>query len=665
MKGCTQEKWFLTLPFTAAVSADIKSMVHLHDENEAHHEANVATKNRELVSRERLIQTFVDGEIINPFTCTTKAMINISDGQVATAEVSRDLLGARHRGREALEKYLATGIVTKLKLKRFVDIQQSSKRDKPKQIKKQLVDEMSVLKRVLLERERGVKDTHMQDLLQHELHSYPPSIAEMDDATKVVKLRSGNKAMLLNIMKTSIAVQEWPVTMSDGNHSVGVIVDVMGLVRTQKPLDTEVSEKYAERLLLSAVQITQCEEMHLVADRYDGIHGVQDATGNSVSLKDASGCRDRRMESTREYEVNSGQVIKHWDDIVKSSKSKANLLRCLYESWSHCSDHLPDGLTLTLAGGFENREHVVTLRQPNSFVRSEFNLDHDHDLLASTHEEADTRVFLHTAACVHRGCTRVVIIASDTDIAVIAVYLFQRLADAGLAELYIKTKDYYIPIHDVVRSFSIHETQMLPLLHALSGCDTTSFFFGKGKRSFIKAASKRPADLADVCTKLEKQTTLTEELRDRIVTVATELLTTVYHTNEFSNLCTLRGHLYARKPDIKGLPPTDDAFRQHVLRAILQTCIWVKAMQPTPSIPDIFQSGWVSLPAGVRPLLMLRSSMPENLLGNLFCNCKQMCSRNCPCKKKNVACDITCSCKGERATCLRAQLANPDDASEL
>ena len=51
---------------------------------------------------------------------------------------------------------------------------------------------------------------------------------------------------------------------------------------------------------------------------------------------------------------------------------------------------------------------------------------------------------------------------------------------------------------------------MLPLLHALSGCDTTSFLFGKGKRAFMNAVAEMnvATDMASVCKGLEVSKTI-------------------------------------------------------------------------------------------------------------------------------------------------------------
>ena len=80
--------------------------------------------------------------------------------------------------------------------------------------------------------------------------------------------------------------------------------------------------------------------------------------------------------------------------------------------------------------------------------------DTEEYLLSSTHEEADTRLLLRALSAIRNGCKIIIIRASDTDIMVIALYLFEQLATEGLEELFIKSKDYFIPVHDVEKVFS-------------------------------------------------------------------------------------------------------------------------------------------------------------------------------------------------------------------
>jgi hypothetical protein len=66
--------------------------------------------------------------------------------------------------------------------------------------------------------------------------------------------------------------------------------------------------------------------------------------------------------------------------------------------------------------------------------------------------------------------------------------------------------------------------------------------------------------------------------------VAKDLLLMVYGklAGEFATLNQLRANMYGWSSDHRCLPPTDDAYRQHVLRAVLQTAIWTRAHLADP-----------------------------------------------------------------------------------
>lgn len=59
-----------------------------------------------------------------------------------------------------------------------------------------------------------------------------------------------------------------------------------------------------------------------------------------------------------------------------------------------------------------------------------------HPDLDTDHEEADIRIIPHAVHAVRQSCmTRIVILSSDTDVFVIAMYFYHLLAANGLAEL--------------------------------------------------------------------------------------------------------------------------------------------------------------------------------------------------------------------------------------
>ena len=104
----------------------------------------------------------------------------------------------------------------------------------------------------------------------------------------------------------------------------------------------------------------------------------------------------------------------------------------------------------------------------------------DDPTLTSDHEEADARLLPHAsyAAGEHK-----VLESPDTDVAVLCVSLFSQL---GCQELWFKTgvkdKKWFIPIHTAAEKLGPQMCEALPGSHALTGCDSTSSFFGVGKK---------------------------------------------------------------------------------------------------------------------------------------------------------------------------------------
>ena len=107
----------------------------------------------------------------------------------------------------------------------------------------------------------------------------------------------------------------------------------------------------------------------------------------------------------------------------------------------------------------------------------------DEDLSPASHKEADTRICLHVAHCIKKGQKSVTIKTFDTDVVVLFISFIKTVV--GLEELYIAFgtgKQFKIlPIHQIVSNLGTSICKALPLFHALTGCDTTSGFNGRGK----------------------------------------------------------------------------------------------------------------------------------------------------------------------------------------
>lgn len=240
LKPETQEKWFATLPFAAAVSSSLKTMVHMDQSESVHHEDNRATNVREKEQRQSIIET-INSEMVNPFTSECKSMLNIENGLQANDLVSHDLCEIAEKGQKALVDYIHCGKFVKVNLKTFSDMDKKQKVDRNKKAKTEISGELQVLKRALIDRER-TDENSLGELLGHELRKYPPALAEIDIETHDVSLRSGNKASLVDVLKGKADIENWPDKLPESDMKTAVIVDVMSFIRANPPTHEEESE---------------------------------------------------------------------------------------------------------------------------------------------------------------------------------------------------------------------------------------------------------------------------------------------------------------------------------------------------------------------------------------------------------------------------------------
>ena len=108
--------------------------------------------------------------------------------------------------------------------------------------------------------------------------------------------------------------------------------------------------------------------------------------------------------------------------------------------------------------------------------------------------------------CVNQyGCQRAVIQATytDTDIFIMAIYYSVRIS--GLKELWMQNGSSYIRCHIIANllaeKFTLPVTLASSALlcgHIMSGCDTVSYVFGKGKKKSFKVAMANASDLTEM-----------------------------------------------------------------------------------------------------------------------------------------------------------------------
>ena len=339
------------------------------------------------------------------------------------------------------------------------------------------------------------------DVFSHEWTSCPASLFEPDPSLdQGYAMRKGNKADYLAAIKTSLDKSWRQEDVLPPSNMPGVmVVDAMAFIQRHQHLGSstfhELQEKYLKQLIRCMPDNCNC--VHFVGDRYD--------VSPAMSLKGEE--REKRKKTCpskmKEYEPHGTLAIPEWKVFVHKSMNKANMLNYMGESWVAQNKSLPAGFTLILGGIFRDPGRTILLSSDCLMELPE--------LSCEKHEEADTRIFARIAYSVqHMQHKLAIVVATDTDVIMMCIYYITHLD--GLQELWVKKMDIYLPTHAIAESLAVkydvgaaNLTSIFLGTYILTGCDTVSYSYRRGKRRAYKAAVNLLADLpwADMVT-LEK-----------------------------------------------------------------------------------------------------------------------------------------------------------------
>ena len=124
----------------------------------------------------------------------------------------------------------------------------------------------------------------------------------------------------------------------------------------------------------------------------------------------------------------------------------------------------------------ETNKYLITT-QGNGVLSS--NQEDVSTLVPCTHEEADTRIFLHLKDAVRHGYSNASIRTVDTEVVGLAITSVNRL---NLSELWVAfgtgKRFRFIAAHEFANALGPDRCEALPMFHAFTGCDTVSCFGG-------------------------------------------------------------------------------------------------------------------------------------------------------------------------------------------
>ncbi len=264
------------------------------------------------------------------------------------------------------------------------------------------------------------------------------------------------------------------------------------------------------------------------------------------------------------------------------------------------------------------------------------------------HEEADTRITVHILHALKHGAKTVCVRTVDTDVVVILIGMFHDLCMAQpLAEIWIAfgmgKKYRFYHINAISKSLGEPKSRALPVFHAYTGCDITSSFYGKGKKSAWRAwqvyddvtktfvyLAKHPFQLLDIdCEHFKELERLTVILYDK--------------SSPFSSINETRKALFCHNRAMDKLPPTQDALLQHVRRTVHQAGIWTSSTHTQQLIPSPQDYAWTKESGSWIPVWNTIPEVSRACRELIKCSCKKTCS-TCKCSNANLECSPLCKC---------------------
>ena len=207
-----------------------------------------------------------------------------------------------------------------------------------------------------------------------------------------------------------------------------------------------------------------------------------------VSIKNPERERERRgAGGSIQIAINHGnqKCPTQWKKYLSDGSNKANLASFLVQEWQKPEYFVrfADFGSLFVTHGMEC--HKLTA--------GEKGIDCNRlDELCTQQEEADNRILLHTSHAASNGHDCIAIKSPDTDVAVLACTFSHSINTKMIFCIDTEQRRRYLDMTAIGQSLGEDVYKALPGMHALTGCDSTSAFVGKGKRQAFNYGRVRP-----------------------------------------------------------------------------------------------------------------------------------------------------------------------------
>ena len=297
-----------------------------------------------------------------------------------------------------------------------------------------------------------------------EVLSYPLSPLPLSLATQGGSLIKTNKAAMIPLLCGCV---ETSTLVSFNSDTAAVMIDGMALLRTVKQCDIPNTFAGLADYILQRVtdNFRSFNRVDFVVDTYA-----------AMSIKNLERSRRTSSQGALRQRIAGGNqsTPKQFQKYLSVGRNK-ELVAFFLAQWQlqRNIDKIPSGKVLIITAGQE----CVTVKSTNGVIRASAI-----EYLASTHEEADTRLVLHTNHAADNGYETVVLKTPDTDVLVIACSVSHHIPCMLLLEIGAGNNCRMVDVTAVGCKLDVPVCNALPGLHAFAGCDSTSTFAFRGKR---------------------------------------------------------------------------------------------------------------------------------------------------------------------------------------
>ena len=396
----------------------------------------------------------------------------------------------------------------------------------------------------------------------------------------------------------------------DAPQVEATIIDGAVIVQILKPGMATTFKQYTDFVFKPYIlkQLEAVQRMDVVWDVY-----------REDSFKSTT--RERRGTGTRRRVASSAELPKNWKSFLHVGDNKTELFLFLAKELQ--------------AIDIEGKEVYTTYGE---FVLS----SQPTEMMTCSHEVADTRLVLHAYHASQSGYRKIIIRTVDTDVVVLAVSRVQHLSVDEIWIAFGTGKHFrYLPVHSIAEQLGPQRSKALPMFHSITGCDTVSFFSGRGKTSAWDVWNVFP-QITDTFSMLAS---VPEEIPEQAMALIERFVVLLYsRTSSQTTVNEARQELFSKgNRTLEKIPPTKAALLQHTRRAVYQAGhIWGNALVPKPTLPSPSGWGWEKDENRWKPVWTLLPQAQQICYELIHCGCKKGCTRICKCVRASLVCTALC-----------------------